>query len=123
MRPTVEEQLRGVARILREVVAPAVDGDYPSDMVRDAAATLDLVAKGWSDVPAYLAWDAARSAELLRAAGIDAPRPPDDPYDIAALAAHHEAVRALLADHIDELPQSATVAHFRERAARYPIKA
>ena len=122
MRPTIEEQLTALVRILREVVVPAVNGDYPRDIATEAAATLETLAKGWADVPAFLAWDAARTAELLRDVGVETPQPPAEPLDLRALAAHHAALRAMLAEHIAEVSTDGAVAHFRERASRYPIR-
>jgi len=137
VRPDVSEQLAGAARILRDVVAPSVSGAYPADILAGVIATLDAVATGWADVPAFLAWDAAATLALLDAVGDDlaeehgaarlalaAERPGPD---VRAVAAHHTRVRALLADVVTAGPPPALVAplaaHARERAARYPLDA
>jgi hypothetical protein len=138
VRPTVSEQLEGTARILREVVAPAVEGAYPADILAGLIATLDALARGWPDVPAFLAWDAARALELLdgvapeltedlrEALGRVASEAPDA-LDVRALEAHHAKARALLADAVAAgAPPglaSALAGHARERAARYPVQA
>ena len=139
MRPTVSEQLAGTARILREVVAPAVDGAYPADILGGLAATLDALAGGWADVPSFLAWDAERTIGLLADVATDldeghrarldavSAEEPDDARDVRGLEAHHARARSLLADVVASGPPEALGAaladHARERAARYPLTA
>lgn len=122
MRPSVTEQLAGITRILEDVVVPAVDETYPADVLDGVIATLQALADGWIDVPAFLAWDAQASAALLAPIGVAPPAPPADPYDLRALEAHHAAVRGLLAEHAAAIPADALAAHLRARAERYPIK-
>jgi hypothetical protein len=138
VRPTVSEQLEGTARILREVVAPAVEGAYPADVLAGLIATLDALARGWPDVPAFLAWDAARALELLdgvapelgddhRAALRRVASETPDALDVRALEAHHERARALLADVVaagaPPALASTLAGHARDRAGRYPLQA
>ncbi len=138
MRPTVSEQLEGAARILREVVAPAVDGDYPADILGGLIGALDALAAGWADVPAFLAWDSASTLELLGAVvtELDDERRAElhaaasarvDNLDVHALEAHHATVRALLADVVAAGAPPALTApladHARQRASRYPLSA
>ena len=125
MRPDVSEQLTGITRILEDVVVPDVEGAYPADVLDGVIATLDALAAGWLDVPAFLAWDARESAALLDAAGITVPDLPGDrcDYDVRALQAYHAEVRALLAAHVADVDGDALAAHLRARAERYPIKA
>ena len=61
MRPTITEQLDGLRRILEEVVAPEVKDPYPADILAGVCATLETLAVGWSEVPAFLRWDAEAS--------------------------------------------------------------
>jgi hypothetical protein len=133
MRPTVSEQLDGIGRILREVVLPVVDDAYAADVLVGVLATVETLASGWADVPAYLAWDAQRTLDLLAAASALDERhraaltavladPPADPTDLRALERHHARVRALLADvaAAGTAPDEVS-AHMRERAERYPL--
>jgi hypothetical protein len=141
MRPSVTEQLDGLRRILQEVVAPELKDPYPSDILAGVCSTLETLAAGWSEVPAYLRWDAEVTSQILievtTALGeaapevreaIEAARP--DPTDFPALEAHHRQLRAALELAVPviaaraELRETNTrlVAHFRERADRYPLK-
>ncbi len=132
MRPSVTEQLEGLRRILEDVVAPELHDPYPRDILAGVCATLDSLAAGWQQVPAFLDWDARVSAAL--AAGVEGeippPAAPADPLDIAQLEARHRESRAALERAIpaiaerDDLGELRThiADHFRERAQRYPIK-
>ena len=139
MRPTVSEQLAGAARILAEIIAPAVHDPYPADVLGGLIATLDAIAAAWAEIPAYLAWDADKMISVLSALGdgLDADRrhtlaaladdADRDPLDIRALEGRHRALLGLLADAVASgLPPDETrrvAAHLRERAARYPVVA
>jgi hypothetical protein len=139
VRPTVGEQLAGVARILAEVIAPMVQDPYPADVLGGLIATVHALAAAWTEVPGYLAWDAGEMAALLSALGnrLDADRrrtlaalaqdDGGDPFDIRALEDRHRALQALLADALAAgLPAgdaARVAAHLRERAARYPVNA
>jgi hypothetical protein len=132
----VSEQLSGAARILRDVISPAVDGAYPADILAGLVATLDALAAGWADVPAYLGWDAARTIEILEAAATALPEAQRSALrdvasedvaalDIRGLEAHHARARAVLAEVVAAGPPPALAhalaGHARERAARYPL--
>jgi hypothetical protein len=146
VRPSVSEQLDGLKRILQEVVAPELTDPYPSDILAGVCATLETLAAGWSEVPAFLRWDAEAASEILSevlsadglqlderlAAQVNealaAPIP--DPADFTALEAYHRQVRAALeltvpviSEH-EELRETRTrlVDLFRERVDRYPLK-
>jgi hypothetical protein len=146
VRPTVTEQLEGLVRILQDVVVPEVTDPYPADILAGVCATLETLATGWGEVPAFLQWDAAASAQILSevetAGGQHLTGPladqvrsavaasPPDPADLTALEAHHRRLRAALelavpviAEH-EELSALRThlVAVLRERAERYPLK-
>jgi hypothetical protein len=146
VRPSVTEQLEGLQRILQEVIAPELLDPYPADILAGVCATLETLAAGWSEVPAFLRWDANASISLLTqvlaAAGpdleaqlvtqlraaIDAPAP--EATDVLAIEAHHQLVRAALEHAIpvitacDDLSELRThlVVVLRERAERYPLK-
>lgn len=151
MRPTISEQLRGMRRVLAEVVAPEVTGAYPADMLRGVLATLEVLERSWTRVAPFLAWDNERTEALLRsiaphvsrdlAARIDAAlvAPPADVLDVDALDARNTDLRALLADAVPALATAdATTsaaadgaaavyaevrAHLRERVERFPLSA
>jgi hypothetical protein len=139
VRPTVGEQLAGVARILADVIAPAVHDPYPADVLGGLIATVDALADAWTEVPAFLAWDAGRTIAVLSALGdrLDAETRQAlgalgdggarDPLDIRALEDRHRALQALLADAVAAgLPAddaARVAAHLRERAERYPVVA
>jgi hypothetical protein len=137
MRPTVSEQLEGLRRILDDVVAPAVDGAYPADVLAGVAAALDALAAGWAEVPAFLAWDVDETMAVLRAAADDDPRvaervrgldvaAPDDPLDVRAWEAHQARVRGALAAVAPSLADGPLAerlaAHLRARVDRFPIR-
>ena len=134
MRPDVDEQLSGIARILERVVAPAVTDAYAADVLTGVTAVLDGIANGWADVAGFLAWDAREtlalivehSPELAAEARSLAAEPPL-PLDTRALADHHTQARALLARLAAELPEgdarTRIAAHMRARVERYPIRA
>ncbi len=148
MRPSVTEQLAGLSGILREVIAPELENPYPRDILDGVCATLDAIASGWSEVAAFLDWDARATiavleqvlvagegvlGEELRAelrASLTDLREPVDPLDLTALQARQRSARQALESVIpafgdgDELaPARAHLAsHLKARAARYPFK-
>lgn len=148
MRPSVTEQLAGLSRILAEVIAPELENPYPRDILGGVCATLDAIAAGWTDVPAFLDWDARTSiaviehvladgssvlSEELQAetrASLTQLADPVDPFDIAALQQRHRAARKTLERVIPALGDIAELSpartelasHLKERAARYPFK-
>jgi hypothetical protein len=132
VRPSVTEQLDGMRRILEEVVAPELSDPYPRDILAGVCATLESLAAGWQQVPAFLDWD-ARASQVLVAAlegDITEAAEPIDPLNIAQLEARHRESRAALEKAIPTIAErgdlgelrTQTAAHFRERAERYPLK-
>jgi hypothetical protein len=137
VRPTVDEQLRGLRAVLEGVVAPDVRAPYPTDVLATVLAALDRLEHDWSTVPAALRAESAELDALLAgavapevrpllaaptAAAIDgalaAPNP--DWLDPDAARAHYETRRGLLADVVRELGPDADpqlrariVAHLR----------
>jgi hypothetical protein len=130
VRPSVTEQLEGLRRILEEVVAPELADPYPQDILAGVCATLESIAAGWQQVPAFLDWDARASAALVAHVDQDFVATPADPLDIADLEVRHRESRAALEKAIpiiaerDDLGELRTqlAAHFRERNSRYPLK-
>lgn len=131
MRPTVSEQLEGIRQVLADVVAPEITDPYPAAVLAGALATLDILAVGWAEVPAFLLWDADATAAVLALVGVRAaamPRDVLDALDLSALQAHHRDVRGVLEQSMpavlaDDTARSAVVQLFRDRAARFPIRA
>jgi hypothetical protein len=109
LRPTIDEQLHALGRILSEVVAPEVVAKYPSDILQGVIANLAELETNWSRWVGYLAWDNEQSARLLGAAESNVSAAlstqiadaialaPQDPYDYPAMCAHNEALRAAVA--------------------------
>jgi hypothetical protein len=141
MRPGIDEQLTGIARILERVVAPAVDDPYAADVLASVTVVLDGIANGWADVAGFLAWDARETLALVAecAPVLDDPSlagvaddaralaaEPPLPLDTRALADHHTQARALLARVAPVLPEgehrARVTAHMRARVDRYPVR-
>jgi hypothetical protein len=141
VRPSVTEQLDGLRRILAEVVAPELKDPYPLDILAGVRSTLETLAAGWSEVPAFLRWDAEVTSHILRevTSSVDSTdssvrdtiaAPIPDPTDFGALEAHHRQLRAALEIVVPVIAEreelrdtyARLVAHFRERAERYPLK-
>jgi hypothetical protein len=142
MRPTIAEQLRGLRRILAEVVTPEVGSAYPADMLQGVIANLEMLERALPAVAPFLAWDNEATAALLeraapllgepisaRVAELRA-APPVDPLDLEALHERNIALRGLLAEAVAPLadggPSAAARygelrAHLRARMDRYPL--
>lgn len=130
MRPTVDEQLRGLRAVLERVVAPDVRAPYPTEVLATVLAALDRLEQDWSTVPSALRTESADLDGLLAdartrvspetAAAIDATLvvPAPDWLDPVAARAHYETRRALLADVVRETGATpAVVAHLRSHLA------
>ena len=134
MRPTLDEQLRGLRGILQGSVAPAVVGDYPQETLAGVIRALEMLEQRVALVGPFLAWDNAATFALLRDIAVRVPMAGlGDPAviesgDLAALDAENERLRGLLAEVVPVLAadssladlHAATVAHLRARIARYP---
>jgi hypothetical protein len=126
MRPDPTEQLHGIRRVLAETVAPLVHDPYVADVLAGLLASLDMLADGWAQVPAFLRWDSEATRAVLRGAGYEVPPGPDDPLDLAAWQAHHREVRHRLEAAVptlvdDDLATTAMIQLFRDRADRFPF--
>ena len=109
VRPTIDEQLHALQRILSEVVAPEVTAKYPSDILQSVIANLGELEANWSRWVGFLAWDNEHLAEVLEQArpkvsgalsqqiGAALASAPTDPYDYGAVCRHNEALRAAVA--------------------------
>jgi hypothetical protein len=143
--PTITEQLRGYSRILDEVIAPAVDQGYPTDVLAGIIANLRRLAGYWDRVLPFLDWDNRATAEVLLdampllppdlAARVQVGLEPEgdeviDPLNFDAVHERNRLLRSLLADTITPLAgggdRTAAVyarvrSHLRERMSRYPM--
>jgi hypothetical protein len=135
MLPTVGDQLRETRRILAEVIAPEVTGDYAVAALDDVLATLQMLEAAWDKVLPFLQWDNDQTARLLEHSAVDAALAdriattlavsPPDPVDFAAVHGRNLELRALLADVVRQAGPDTTALtqHLRERIARYPMTA
>jgi|HubBroStandDraft_4_1064222.scaffolds.fasta_scaffold395740_2 hypothetical protein len=135
MLPTVGDQLRETRRILADVIAPEVSGDYAVAALDDVLATLQMLEGAWDKVLPFLHWDNDQTARLLHqsaAGGALADRiatalavSPPDPVDFVAVHGRNLELRALLAEVVRQAgPDTPGVTdHLRERIARYPMTA
>lgn len=117
MRPTIDEQLAGAARLLRLAEAEAGMTPGIAELVRNARRLVDRVASSWSAALPFLREDNARTAALL---GLDEP----GSADLAEAAARNEQLRGELCDRIHRLPagdeRAAIGAHLRARVDADP---
>ncbi len=89
MRPTVDEQLRGMRRILVEVVQPHVVDDYAREQLGHLTAALGPLADGWDAVVPGLLRENARLETLLRTVLPDLEGLAVDPELLARLTKFH----------------------------------
>ena len=144
MRPTVDEQLRGMRRILVEVVQPQVVDDYAREQLGHVTAALGPLADGWDAVVPGLLRENVRLETLLRTILPDLERLAVDPELLARVGevgrltgspsqgewrfephdARHRVLRGLVVDLVaglDALPDDARVESARteiEKALR-----
>lgn len=123
MRPTVSEQLEGIARILGEVVAPEVAGAYPAEILAAAVDTLEALAAGHGRIDHFVEWEASATSAVLALAGLAVADSPGESPD-----ERHRRVRGLLESNMAAVtarPEAAAalVHLFRERIERFPLTA
>ena len=118
MRPRIDEQLTGAARLLR---LAEQDPDTPrsvAELVHNARRLVDRVGTSWTFALPFLTDDSARTAELL---GLS--EPPAE-RDLITASARNEELRAALSTRLRELPagpeRAAIGAHLRARVAADP---
>jgi hypothetical protein len=142
VRPTIGETLRGIRRILAEVVAPEVRAPYPAETLHAILTDLEVIERSWDRVLAFLHWDNAAMAALLGAieplvdpqlaAHVRAMSAagPVDGLAFDAVNARNEEMRALLAAAIPQLAvggertaaaYARVRAYLREHMDRYPM--
>jgi len=131
MRPTIDEQLHALRRILTEVIAPEVAAKYPSDILQGVIANIGELEANWSRWLRYLAWDNEQLALLLRQAQPKVSADlvshiadalactPDDAYDYRGMCTHNEALRAGVALVIRDARTDASLADDAQRIHRH----
>ena len=105
MRPTIDEQLHALRRILTEVIAPEIVAKYPSDILQGVIANIGELEANWSRWLRYLAWDNEQlalllaqsrpkvSADLASHISDALASAPDDAYDYRGMCSQNEALR------------------------------
>jgi hypothetical protein len=131
MRPTIDEQLHALRRILAEVIAPEVVAKYPSDILQGVIANVGELEANWSRWLRYLAWDNEQLAVLLGQAQpkvsadlashiTDAlASAPDDAYDYGGMCSRNEALRAGVALVVRDARTDAALADDAQRIHRH----
>ena len=97
MKPSVAEQLRGIRRVLDQVVAPELGDAYAANQLREVGQALELLAARWHRVtPLMMQENDELQALLGDAAPALAPRADEARQQpgLAELAAHIEAALA-----------------------------
>jgi hypothetical protein len=121
MRPTIDEQLDGAARLLRLAEEDPEATPAVAELVRNARRLVERVGTSWSTALPFLRADNAQTAELL---GVNEPGTEDATADLAAMAARNEELRAELTRRIRQLPagpdRAAIGEHLRARVAADP---
>nr|WP_271213794.1 hypothetical protein [Rhodococcus wratislaviensis]GLK41052.1 hypothetical protein GCM10017611_79270 [Rhodococcus wratislaviensis] len=117
MRPTIDEQLIGAARLLRLVEGDPETPLGVGELVRNARRLIERVGESWSHALPFLRDDNARLAALL-----DVKVP--EPNDLAETIARNEELRGALTRRIHELPagpaRAEIGAHLRNRVVNNP---
>jgi hypothetical protein len=139
MRPTVEEQLQGISRILENVVAPCVNDAYARTLLAGLIANLRMLSGAVAAVPGFLASDNRATAALLaKLQTVVAPdlaaritlalaKPEPDATDAAALDQRNCELRELLSQALCGTGltpgmRAAALKHMSERASRAPMR-
>src|SRR3546814_20996957 len=66
MRPTIDEQIREMCRILETVIAPAVVDDHAAEILRGVIGNLGSLEGTWKQLAPFLHWDTLEMRALLR---------------------------------------------------------
>ncbi len=136
MRPTVEEQLRGVSRLVDELGADPDLSPDSATLARDAGKQLKRLIGAVASRPFFLQWDNAAMTALLRELASMFPAELQWPITEASDGrqpvtdddAQNEALRVLVTAAIEVLPDDelgdrarrSIAVHLRERAAANP---
>ena len=136
MRPTIEEQLRGVSRLVDELAADPELSSSSVTLARDAGKQLKRLTSSAASRPPFLRWDNAVMTALLRDLAPMFPaelqslitESSDGTQPVTDDEAQNEALRVLVTMAIGTLPDETvgnrarrTISdHLRERAAANP---
>lgn len=136
------DQLRGIRRILEDVIAPELRTGYPSQTLRGVVKNLTMLEQAWSRVHPFLLWDTGETAKLLAETvefvddGLSTrisealSQEVADPLSMEQLEERNALLRELLGEaiagladrpHTEEL-MSNIRDHFVERMGRYPFR-
>lgn len=136
MKPTIDEQLEGIARLVERVVERHPD-DPSVSLLRNGTGTLRRMARAWSEILPFLTWDNRAMCALFDRFDADLPEAMRtelralkkvgiDPLSARDVEARNRAFRAVLAHWVRSLPpgsellRSAITTHCRDRIARDP---
>ena len=86
MRPTPDEELAGIRRILADTVAPAVTDEYAAAQLQNVLAALDRFAASWGGAQARLDAENRSLASVMAAIAGHPPPMLSDPSLIARLS-------------------------------------
>ena len=136
MRPTIEEQLRGVSRLVDELAADPELSSESATLARDAGTQLKRLTSSAASRPHFLRWDNAAMTALLRELASMFPaelqwpitESSDGRQPVTDDDAQNEALRVLVTAAIEVLPDDevgdrarrSIAVHLRERAAANP---
>jgi hypothetical protein len=139
LRPTIDEQLIGICRILEDVVQPALSTSYPKHVLNGLVSNIRMLSDALPEIPCFLSWDNDGCLAILRdlrgvvrgtllaaiEEEIDLPSP--DLCDWPALDARNERLRELLSlavrsNELEEEELQRITQHLAQRAARNPIR-
>ena len=121
MRPTIDEQLDGVARLLTLATADPALSPETSELLRNAQRLVARVAGSWATTLPFLVQDNARLVELLETEAPSALNGAADSTggEFHAAVARNEALRGALAQLVHDLPDSPAGRARRAEVGRY----
>lgn len=124
MRPTIDEQLAGAARLLRLAEADPETTTAVAELVRNARRLVERVGGSWSSAADFLDADTAATAALLGRDPEPSPTRDLTAGDLATSAARNEDLRAQLSERLRGLPagpeRTAIGEHLRRRVDADP---
>jgi hypothetical protein len=116
VRPSIDEQLAGVQRLLGLVTEDPALSPESLELVRNAERLVTRVAGAWSETLPFLTLDNERLAGLLGTP------PGPGSTDVAEMAARNEALRGSLAELIRDLPATPGGRARRAEIGRYLVQ-